>query len=155
MPAIGSLRSLSSSSDSLLEPAITRSLLSRLRSEFATQPNVVRSKNMSSSVDREAAPVAGIVGRDRPKRSDLQVRTSGGHARKGSPHEIDPLRDPPDRAVRRPLSGRGSSHRAGTVAPMSADRAENHDPIGDISRTNAKGRSTGLTRSLGIRELSR
>jgi hypothetical protein len=59
MPAIGSLRSLSSSSDSLLEPAITRSLLSRLRSEFATQPNVVRSKNMSSSVDREAAPVAG------------------------------------------------------------------------------------------------
>ena len=35
---------------------------------------------------------------------------------------------------------------------MSADRGENHDPTGDISRTNGKGHSKGLTRIPGIRE---
>ena len=35
---------------------------------------------------------------------------------------------------------------------MSADRGENHDPTGDISRTDGKGCSKGLTRIPGIRE---
>jgi hypothetical protein len=35
---------------------------------------------------------------------------------------------------------------------VSADRGENHDPTGDISRTDGKGCSKGLTRIPGIRE---
>jgi hypothetical protein len=35
---------------------------------------------------------------------------------------------------------------------VSADRGENDDPTGDISRTDGKGCSKGLTRISGIRE---
>jgi hypothetical protein len=38
---------------------------------------------------------------------------------------------------------------------VSADRGENHDPTGDISRTDGKGSSKGLTRIPGIRERCR
>ena len=48
-----------------------------------------------------------------------------------------------------------SSHPSVNLTMPSADRGESHDPTGDISRTNGKGHSKGLTRIPGIREQCR